>query len=348
MLVLITGGTGYLGSHTVAEVVKAGHQVRLLVRSQARVAPALAPLGVDTSVLQVLVGDITDPAAVRPAVDGVDAVIHCGGVFTYDSRARGRIQSVHVPGTVAVLDEARRAGVPKIVYVSSIAGFLGSTTPLITPYAPIGDTTEPYCVSQGKAELLARQYQTDGAPLAITYPLIILGPHDPNLGDGLGRMKRILQGKLPVLPTGGFVVGDVRDVGRMHAATLTADDPRGRYMLGGEYMSTQLYVELLREVTGHPLPIRFLPASRLLRLGRVANGVSRLINRSLPLQYGPIHMCFREPHLDPSVHEALGVTPRPLTETIADSVRWLYQSGHITAEQAGRAARTDQPALTRS
>jgi dihydroflavonol-4-reductase len=82
MRVLVTGGTGHVGSHTVAALVAGGHQVRLMVRGRQRVAPALAPLGLNPSDLDTMVGDVTDPAAVDQAVRDREAVVHAARAST--------------------------------------------------------------------------------------------------------------------------------------------------------------------------------------------------------------------------------------------------------------------------
>jgi uncharacterized protein YbjT (DUF2867 family) len=74
MLVLVTGGTGYVGSHAIAALVGAGHRVRVLARSSARIPAALAPLGVDE--VETAIGDVTDPASVERALEGCGAVLH--------------------------------------------------------------------------------------------------------------------------------------------------------------------------------------------------------------------------------------------------------------------------------
>jgi uncharacterized protein YbjT (DUF2867 family) len=86
MRVLVTGGTGFVGSHTVAALVERGHEVRLLVRAVQRVAPALAPLGLQAADLDTVVGDVTDPAAVEQAVRGCETVVHAASVYAFDSR----------------------------------------------------------------------------------------------------------------------------------------------------------------------------------------------------------------------------------------------------------------------
>jgi dihydroflavonol-4-reductase len=124
MRVLVTGGTGFVGSHTVAALVEGGHEVRLLVRGRQRVAAALAPLGLQPPDLDTIVGDVTDPAAVDQAVRGCQAVVHAASVYSLDSRDAGRIRQINVRGTDVVLGTAHRAGLDPIVYVSSIVALL--------------------------------------------------------------------------------------------------------------------------------------------------------------------------------------------------------------------------------
>ena len=82
MKVMVTGGTGFVGSHTVAEVVRAGHDVKLLVRDPSRIRPALEPLGVGE--VESVMGDVTDKDSVEQALEDCDAVIHCASVYSLD------------------------------------------------------------------------------------------------------------------------------------------------------------------------------------------------------------------------------------------------------------------------
>jgi dihydroflavonol-4-reductase len=130
MRVLVTGGTGYVGSHTVAALAEGGHEVRLLVRDSRRVTAALTPLDLQLPDLDTMVGDVTDPAAVDQAVRDCEAVVHAGSVYSFDSRDAGRIRQVNVRGTDLVLGVAHRAALDPIVYVSSIVALLPPTARL--------------------------------------------------------------------------------------------------------------------------------------------------------------------------------------------------------------------------
>src|SRR3972149_5757359 len=120
MRVLATGGTGFIGSQTVASLVEKGPDQRVVGRSPDRIAPALEPVGghgVDT-----IVGDVTDPEAVERAMEGCEAVLHAAAVFSLDSRAAGRLRETNVRSTDIVLGTAVRLGLDPIVYVSTGGG----------------------------------------------------------------------------------------------------------------------------------------------------------------------------------------------------------------------------------
>jgi len=133
--VLVTGGTGYLGSHAVATLAEAGHRVRVLARSAEKVPAALGPLGVDG--VETAIGDVTAPAAVERALTGCDAVVHAASVFSLDVRKAGEMNAVNVRGTEVVLGTEDRLGLDPIVYVSSELALLPPAAgEVLTPDSP--------------------------------------------------------------------------------------------------------------------------------------------------------------------------------------------------------------------
>lgn len=125
MLVCVTGGTGFLGSHTVAELVRAGHRVRILARNPDAVAVALTALGIDLGAVDVVAGDVTRQGSVASAVRGADGLVHAASVYSFDSRHRVEIRATNLPGTEIVLGSAIRAGVGRrIVHVSTFGALL--------------------------------------------------------------------------------------------------------------------------------------------------------------------------------------------------------------------------------
>lgn len=131
MKVLVIGGTGFVGSHTVAEVVRAGHDVKLLVRDPSRIRPALEPLGVGE--VESVMGDVTDKDSVERALSDCDAVIHCASVYSLDPRAADSITNTNVTGTDLVIGTAHKNGLDPIVHVSSFVALIGNQGAVLTP-----------------------------------------------------------------------------------------------------------------------------------------------------------------------------------------------------------------------
>lgn len=351
MLVTVTGGTGFVGSHSVAALVAAGHRVRLLVRDPAAVERALEPLGVSGNSVDVVVGGVTQEIAVARAVRGADAVLHAASVYSFDSRQRAAIRATNAHGTEIVLNAARRAWVDPIVHVSSVVALYPAVGRVIRIDSPVGRPHDAYMASKAEAEIIARRHQDDGAPVIISYPPALLGPHDPRLGDQSSRLRDLLRGLMPMWPLGGFPVGDVRDTASMHAALLTSSARYPyRYFGPNRYLTTREFIAAVRATTGRMLPTAFLPAAAMLPVGLLADRMQRFVPWHLPVEHGAIYTCACATRVDEErgadEGAALGIRPRPLSETLADTIGWLYRSGQLSARQAGALSR--EPAERRA
>jgi nucleoside-diphosphate-sugar epimerase len=135
MKVLVTGGTGFVGAHTVAAAALAGHDVRLLVRRPEQVDVSLAPLGVQ--VRDIVVGDALDEQAVARALDGCEAVVHAAAVFSFDTRRAAEMLRTNLRTTELVLRQAVAQGLDPVVHVSSTVALIryGGTAARL----PLGD-----------------------------------------------------------------------------------------------------------------------------------------------------------------------------------------------------------------
>ncbi|EME59183.1 NAD-dependent epimerase/dehydratase [Amycolatopsis decaplanina DSM 44594] len=335
----MTGATGFLGAHSVAAIVRAGHTVRLLVRDESAVDRALTPLGIDASAVEVITGDVTGERGVAALVRGADAVLHAAAVYSFDSRRRRIMRRTNEVGTEVVLGAARRAGVGRIVHVSTVAAMLPAAAGVLRADSPVGTAREPYLASKAAAEEIARRHQGEGAPVVITYPSALIGPHDPCLGDQNARLRNALRGLMPIWPSGGFPVGDVRDTARLHARLIDADILSGNRFFGpGTYLSTRDYVRTLREVTGRALPAIFLPARTMTPVGRLTSALQRVWPWHIPAEYGAIYLCGCATRVAPEA-PAGGVTARPVADSMRDTVRWLHERGLLADRQSGRIAK---------
>lgn len=337
MRILVTGGTGFVGSHSVAALLAHGHDARLLVRSPDRIAPALEPLGVARD-LDHVVGDVTDPEAVANALAGCDAVLHAAAVYSLDARAYRETARTNVAGAESVLRAAVARGCDPVVHVSSSVALLHRRA-TVTPDSPLSTVRSAYIRSKADSEAVARRLQDEGAPVVVVHPSAVLGPHDPHLSDQMRRLRDIVRGLYPMWPSGGYHQVDVRDVARVHAAVMESGRGPRRYLVPGHFLDGATMFGTLRAVTGRRLPSVILPSSIVLPTTWIASQLQRITPFHVPLEYEGALIASSATRCDDSrARNELGIQPRAVEETCRDAIRWLYQAGHITARQAGRVA----------
>jgi len=346
MRVLVTGGTGFVGSHTVAALVKAGHRPRLLVRSAGRVAPALEPLGVSLDPQDdVVVGDATDEASVQEALEGCEAAVHAASVVSLHVRDADHVLEVNRRAAELVVGGAHAAGLDPIVHVSSLSAIVpqpeGTT---VTGDAPIPDpsTQGPYGRSKAAAEQVARGLQAEGAPVVTVYPAMVMGPHDPHLGEGTTAWRNVLRGLMPAMPPGGFHIIDVRDLAALIAAMIEPGRGPRRYLTTGHHVSASHAVAELSRVTGRWLPVVQVPVGLVHLGGRVADFVQQVLPVRLPLGYEAITTLTSDPDCDDgNTWTDLGVHARPLDDTTRDLIRWMVAEDLLSPAQAGKVVAAD-------
>jgi dihydroflavonol-4-reductase len=338
LLVLITGGTGYVGSHAIAALAGAGLRIRVLARYPDRLPAALEPLGLDG--VETVIGDVTDPVAVERALDGADAVLHAASVFSMDPRRADEMRSVNIRGTHVVLDAAHALGLDPIVYVSSELALLPPDDgEELTPDSPVKQPSWPYCRSKADSELVARRYQQLGAPVVSVVPAAVWGPHDPHFGEGVTLATNVLRKRYPIVMPGGMHIADVRDVAALLAAVMAPGHGSRRYMITGHYISLPDLIRTLADLTGRRIRFATLPPWFLAAFGRTADVVQRRVRTRLPWNAEGIWVMNCAARCDDSkTRSDFALEPRPLRETFADTVRWLVEVGHLTPREAGRLA----------
>lgn len=338
MLVLVTGGTGYVGSHTIAALARDGHRIRVLARSPDRVPAALEPLGVDG--VETSIGDVTEPTAVARALEGCDAVVHAASVFSTDARKADEMESVNVRGTEIVLGAALRRGLDPIVHVSSEVALLPPVDgEVLLADSPIKRPPGAYCRSKAESELVARRLQALNAPVVSVMPAGVWGPDDPHLGEGATLAANVLRSRFPIVMPGGMHVADVRDVAAVLAAVMQPGRGPRSYLVTGHYVTMPDIIRTLADLTGRRIRFLTFPPWFLAGFGRTADVVQRRLRTRLPWSAESIWIVNCDAHCDDSkTREELHLEPRPLRETFADTVRWLVAAGHLTRRQAGRLA----------
>lgn len=262
MKALVTGGAGFIGSHTVSALLRHGHNVRVLARRPQVVVPALKLLGVSN--VEVVQGDVTDSRAVEEALTGCDAVIHCAALYTLDPRRDREVLSTNVIATQLVLGAAVQMGLDPIVHVSSVAALIGERHGILSPASEPTRPPGAYFRSKADADRAARAFQEQGAPVVIIYPPAVWGPQDPGFGVSSQNLRSALMGLWVVTPAGTIPSSDVRDVAKLHAAILEPGRGPRRYMTPTHYVTMGQLADTLRAITGRRLRSVQVPGSILM------------------------------------------------------------------------------------
>lgn len=322
---LVTGATGFIGSHVAELLVARGDELRLGVHGPG--AERLESLDAEQVEL-----DVRDRRSLRRALKGVERVFHCAGVSSVSPADSARLFEVNVGGTKAVMEECLHAGVERVVCTSSAA--------VVGPAPPGGTADEtqlftagrlgiPYVNSVHEAEVEAMRVAARGLPLVCVNPALVFGAGDYN-ATSTRLVRSFVLGRLPVYFNGAVNVVDVLDVARGH---LLADE-RGRlgerYMLGGRnFTFDRLFADLGR-LSGVDPPLR-IPGA----LATAAAVVLDPEGRGWPLTRAQIRMATQWwTYRSTKAHRELGWQPRPHEETLETTVAW-----HLDREH-GRIVRT--------
>ena len=329
--VLVTGGTGFLGSWCVAELLRRGYRVRATVRDLGREGSLRAGLtpevGDPGDRLEVVSADLLSDDGWGEAVSGCDYVLHVASPFP-PAQPKDADELI-VPareGTLRVLGASLDAGVRRVVVTSSVAAVRNSGT------QPPGPLTEaawtdpddlrltPYTRSKTFAELAAWDFvreRGETGRLAVVNPGAILGPL---LGDGrsysLEMVQRLLRG-MPGTPRLGFNVVDVRDVATLHVDAMTAPEASGeRFIAVARFLWMSEVAAVLRDRLGESaakVPKRTLPNPLVRAMGLFDPGVRSIVgdlSKKVELS-------------SEKARSRLGWSPRPVEDTIADCAKSL-------------------------
>ncbi len=265
MRILVTGSTGFIGSHLCRALVGAGEQVRAFHR------PDSSLLGLAGLDVEHAVGDLTQPDTLDSALRDIEVVFHCAAMLGQPDDPR-QMYSVTVDGTRNVLRTARKAGVRRVVHTSSVSA-LG--VPLETKQAshpiPMDEchtwNFRPNWWRYGHAKYLAelevQNAVAQGLDVTIVNPSIVIGAGDLNRVSG-DVIINFVRGRIPAAVSGGANVVHIDDVVRGHLAALKLGKTGERYILGGENLTHLRFLQIIAQVTGVNAPRINLPA-RLVR-----------------------------------------------------------------------------------
>jgi dihydroflavonol-4-reductase len=325
--VLVTGGTGFLGSQLAAALVGRGDSVRVLRRANSRLVT------LECLPVEHVIGDILDADAVARAVEGCEWVFHVAGLSSYWRAQREAIYRVNVEGTRIVMEACLRAGVHRVVHTSSV-GAVG-----IPPEGTVGDENTvfdrlsaafAYADSKHRAEAEVRRVVEQGLQAVIVNPGVVIGAGDHYLISG-SIVVEVSRRRLPAVPPGGICTADVDAVIQGHIAAARCGRVGERYILGGENLTYLQIAATVAAIAGKPAPHRTLPRQALPLLGAVVDTVNRVSPRPPAVSGEQIRLSARNIFFDSgkAVRE-LGYPALPFRGAAEKAHRWYAEHGYLT------------------
>jgi dihydroflavonol-4-reductase len=322
---LVTGGTGFLGSHLVRQLVDAGvKNIRVLTTA----TPAwLAELGVEA-----IEGSITKTDDVKRAVEGVAEIYHLAGRVSRDDEDAREMYTIHVDGTRILCDAARVSGVKTIV-MASTSGTIAvreknENIPNEKGAQPVDIISRwPYYASKLYQERAAlERFNGAGQRLVILNPSLLLGPGDERLSSTKVVLD-FLARKINAVPSGGLSFVDVRDAAAAFRAAMKDGKHGERYLLGSANWTFDKFFSRLERLTNVRAPRFSFPTKLAVAGSQFIHSLYRHWDKAPPVEPAAVEMAEYFWYLDSSKAEhELNFSPRDPGETLLDTVKYLREN----------------------
>jgi dihydroflavonol-4-reductase len=336
MTTLVTGATGFVGSHVARLLVARGEHVRAMVRSGCSMR-ALQGVAVERCD-----GDLRDAASLGRALAGVSRIYHVAADYRLWARDPQEIYDNNVEGTRNLLEAAGRCGVERFVYTSTVAtiavqrpGALPDERTVARLEEMIGD----YKRSKFLAEQEAFHAAENGIPVVIVNPTTPVGPGDWKPTPTGRIIVDFLNGRMPAYVDTGLNVAAVEDVAAGHLLAGEQGRIGERYILGGRNMTLKEILGVLADLTGLPAPGIRIPHAVALLAAHADQIWARIRGREPQIPVDGVRMARHRMFVDSSKAEReLGYTPGPVEAALGRAVRWYRENGYVREGRLSRMA----------
>ncbi|HEX4546663.1 MAG TPA: hopanoid-associated sugar epimerase [Candidatus Acidoferrum sp.] len=336
MTTLVTGATGFLGSHVTRQLVARGEEVRVLMRASST-NRAIADLS-----LEYVTGDLRDRASLDRAMKGVKRVFHVAADYRLWAKRSQDIYDSNVSGTKNLLEAAKRAGVEQLIYTSTVATIAVDRPKLPNEFtdAKLEEMVGHYKRSKWLAEKEALNAAKAGLPVIVAMPTTPVGPWDWKPTPTGKITLDFLNGKmLGYVETGLNFVG-VEECAAGHLLVSEKGKVGERYLLGGENLTLKQMLDALAKITSLSAPRLKIPHGLALGVAYANTVFSRLGGREpgIPVEGVKIaqHMMFVD---CARAQRELGFKAGPVATALERAVRWYEANGYIRKSRAKRMAR---------
>ena len=319
---LVTGASGFIGWHVARVLVERGYRVRALLRPGSRVD------GLD---IEPFPGDLRDPESLARAAAGCQLVFHVAADYRLWARDPREMYRSNVDGTRHLLAAARRAGVDRVVYTSTVGcigmghGIGDENTP-VTLAGMHGD----YKRSKFLAEQIALEFAGSGLPVIVVNPTAPVGDHDVKPTPTGKIVLDFLQGKMPAFIDTGLNIVDVRDVAEGHWLACERGKPGERYILGAENLTLAQILQMLARLTNRKAPTVRLPYAVALCAGACSTAWANLTGIAPRVPLAAVRMAREKMWVTPEkARRDLGFAPGPAKQALARAVEWFSGPGTL-------------------
>lgn len=328
MQAFVTGATGFLGSHVARVLCERGARLRLLVRATSNLKN-LQGLKADT-----VTGDLRDPASLERAMSGCDTVFHVAADYRLWVRDPDEMYRSNVEGTRALLEAARKRGVSRVVYTSSVAtiGFTnhGYVADEDSPVS-LADMIGHYKRSKFMAEQVALQAGRSGMHVVTVNPTTPVGEGDVKPTPTGRIVLDFLRRKFPAYVETGLNLVDVRECARGHLAALEKGKSGERYILGGENLTLKEILDKLAKLTGLPSPRVKLPYIFAFATGVLDETITgRMLRKEPRATVDTVRMGKKMMFASSAKAEReLGWKVLPVDDALRRAVEWFRANGYV-------------------
>lgn len=326
MRLFITGASGFIGAHVAAAAAAAGAELRLLVRPQS-LRSFLPPAA------ELVTGDLRSPELFASALRGCDALIHVAADYRLWVPDPEEMYKANVEGTDKLLRLAREAGVPRVVYTSSVAtmGFTTAQT-VVDEDTPVSETDMigHYKRSKWQAEQVALKAAEDGQHVMVLNPTTPIGSMDSKPTPTGRIVVDFLNRNFPAYVETGLNLVDVREIARVHLRALEGGRPGQRYILGGENLTLKQILDALGTITGLPSPKAKVPHAVAMAFaffdetitGKLRGGEPRATVEAVRMGK---KMMFAS---SSKAERELGFQLLPVEDALREACRWFIANGY--------------------
>jgi len=330
MRALVTGGTGFIGSHVVRHLLDHKVPVRCLIRETSKRS------NLDGLEIEYMVGDLEDAASLRLALRDCDMLFHVAADYRLWARHPEEMDRINVEGTRRLLQAAADAGLKKIVYTSSVAAV---GRPRVNTHLGIGqeslDPTPdqlvgPYKRSKFAAEKVVRDFAQKGLPIVIVNPAAPIGSYDIKPTPTGKMIVDFLNGKMPAYVDTGMNFIDVEDVAAGHWLAAQKGKIGERYILGNKNMTLKDFLGRVARISGLPAPRFQIPYAMAYIAGALSTGLSYFTRQEPAIPLDGVRMAHAPMYYDASkAIQELGLPQTSVETAIEKAVQWFRTHGYV-------------------